>query len=113
MGACARWLARGVPVMMFPEGTRSADGALLPFKDGAFRLAIEAGADILPVAVFGTRQALPKHSWRFQRADARVMVGTALSTEGLTLADLETLKASARAQVESLREQLRARAGKR
>lgn len=113
MEACARWLARGVPVMMFPEGTRSADGALLPFKDGAFRLAIEAGADILPVAVFGTRQALPKHSWRFQRADARVTVGTALSTRELTLADLETLKDAARAQVVALREQLRARATER
>ena len=113
MGACARWLALGVPVMMFPEGTRSADGALLPFKDGAFRLAIETGADVLPVAVFGTHQALPKHSWRFQQADARVMVGSALSSSGLTLADLETLKASARAQVESLREQLRVRTTKR
>jgi 1-acyl-sn-glycerol-3-phosphate acyltransferase len=108
MGACARWLARGVPVMMFPEGTRSADGALLPFKDGAFRLAIEAGADVLPVAVFGTRLALPKYSWRFQQATARVRVGTALPTRGLTLGDLETLKAAARAQVETLREQLRA-----
>jgi 1-acyl-sn-glycerol-3-phosphate acyltransferase len=110
MHACARWLARGVPVMMFPEGTRSADGALLPFKDGAFRLAIETGADVLPVAVFGTRQALPKYSWRFQQADARVKVGTALPTKGLTLADLETLKSAARAQVEALREQLRASA---
>jgi 1-acyl-sn-glycerol-3-phosphate acyltransferase len=110
MAACARWLARGMPVMMFPEGTRSADGELLPFKDGAFRLAIETGADVLPIAVFGTHQALPKNSWRFQHADARVRVGTALSTQGLTLADVESLKASARAQVEALREQLRGEA---
>jgi 1-acyl-sn-glycerol-3-phosphate acyltransferase len=108
MALCARWLARGMPVMIFPEGTRSSEGGLLPFKDGAFRLAIETGADILPVAVFGTRAALPKHSWRFQNAYARVTVGTPLPTKGMTLADLESLKASARLQVEALRETLRA-----
>jgi 1-acyl-sn-glycerol-3-phosphate acyltransferase len=107
MAACARWLAKGVPVMMFPEGTRGTEEALLPFKDGAFRLAIETGADILPIAVSGTRTALPKHSWRFQKSYARVTVGTPLSTQGLTLADVETLKASARVQVEALRGQLR------
>jgi 1-acyl-sn-glycerol-3-phosphate acyltransferase len=107
MELCARWLARGVPVMIFPEGTRSAEGALLPFKDGAFRLAIETGADVLPVAVFGTRAALPKHSWRFQNAYAQVTVGTPISTKGMTVADVETLKIQARAQVETLRERLR------
>jgi 1-acyl-sn-glycerol-3-phosphate acyltransferase len=106
MAACARWLQRGMPVMMFPEGTRSPDGALLPFKDGAFRLAIETGAELLPVAVSGTRKALPKGSWRFQDAHARVMVGTPLSTAGLTLSDIETLKAQARSQVEALRQKL-------
>jgi 1-acyl-sn-glycerol-3-phosphate acyltransferase len=113
MAVCARWLARGVPVMVFPEGTRSTEDALLPFKDGAFRLAIETGADILPVAVSGTRTALPKHSWRFQKSEARVTVGTPLSTKGLTLADVETLKASARLQVEGLRERLRVLAAAR
>jgi 1-acyl-sn-glycerol-3-phosphate acyltransferase len=103
MGACARWLARGVPVMLFPEGTRSKDGQLLPFKDGAFRLAIETGADLLPLAVAGTGTALPKHSWKFCRADGRVTVGAPLSTAGLTLADLEPLKARVRAEIEALR----------
>ena len=107
MAACARWLRRGVPVMIFPEGTRSSDGELLPFKDGAFRLAIETGADVLPIAVSGTRTALPKHSWRFQTAHAGVAVGTPLSTQGLTLLDVETLKAAARLQVEGLRDRLR------
>jgi 1-acyl-sn-glycerol-3-phosphate acyltransferase len=113
MALCARWLARGMPVMIFPEGTRSPDGALLPFKDGAFRLAIETGAEILPVAVHGTREALPKYSWRFQNAYAQVTVGTPLSTTGLTLADVETLKTSARAQVEGLRQGLRVLAAPR
>ena len=65
MAVCVRWLERGVPVMLFPEGTRSRDGQLLPFKDGAFRLAIETGADVLPWPSPGRRPALPKHSWKF------------------------------------------------
>src|SRR5262245_20915321 len=106
MAACARWLGLGVPVMLFPEGTRSKDGQLLPFKDGAFRLAIETGADILPLAVAGTGTALPKHSWKFGRAEGRVTVGVPLSTSGMSLADVESLKARARAEIESLRRRL-------
>ena len=60
--------------MIFPEGTRSASGQLGPFKDGAFRLAIETGTPILPLAVHGTRPALRKHDWRFGVSDADVYV---------------------------------------
>ena len=105
MRRCARWLDRGVPVMIFPEGTRSPDGNLLPFKDGAFRLALDADAQVLPIAVEGTRQALPKHSWHFGKARARVAVGTLIQTRGRTVEELKDL---ARAQIEALRRGLRA-----
>lgn len=108
MQQCTRWLDRGMPVMIFPEGTRSKTQELLPFKDGAFRLAIEAKADVLPIAVSGTRSALPKHSWRFGFSRARVTVGTPLSTRGMTLADVELLKARAREQILSLRDAMAA-----
>lgn len=55
-------LAAGVSVWIAPEGTRSLDGALGPFKKGGFALAEEVGADIVPVTVSGTRLALPVHS---------------------------------------------------
>lgn len=58
---CQRWLAEGVPILMFPEGTRSKDGNLRKFKDGAFKLAIDSGAPVIPVVVEGTADALPKH----------------------------------------------------
>jgi 1-acyl-sn-glycerol-3-phosphate acyltransferase len=107
MAICKRWLDKGMPVMIFPEGTRSKTEELLPFKDGAFRLAIETGADVLPMAVSGTRRALPKHSWRFATARALVTVGTPISTKGMTLADVERLKTLARDQIVQLRDQLK------
>jgi 1-acyl-sn-glycerol-3-phosphate acyltransferase len=104
MAICKQWLERGMPVMIFPEGTRSDDGVLGPFKDGAFRLALDAGADVLPLAVHGTRTALPKHSWRFGTTRARVMVGTPIASAGKTV---EALKNEARAQIEKLQVALR------
>ena len=105
MNKCRAWLDRGVPVMIFPEGTRSKDRQLLPFKDGAFRLALEAGADLLPIAIEGTHDALPKHSWMFGQADARVAVGTPIKTAGQTV---EALKEQAKAQIEEMLVGLRA-----
>ena len=74
--------------MIFPEGTRSTTAELLPFKDGAFRLAIEAGVPILPLAVSGTGTALPKHDWRFGRSVAEVRVLEPVETTGLSLDDV-------------------------
>jgi 1-acyl-sn-glycerol-3-phosphate acyltransferase len=54
------YLSRGMSVMLFPEGTRSKTGKLLPFKSGAFRLAVETGVPVLPVAVHGTARGMPK-----------------------------------------------------
>jgi 1-acyl-sn-glycerol-3-phosphate acyltransferase len=99
MQHCKEHLERGMPVMIFPEGTRSKTGELLPFKDGAFRLAIETGADILPIAVAGTRDALPKHSWRFGYARGLVKVGQPIVTRGLGPKDVAALKETTRAAI--------------
>jgi 1-acyl-sn-glycerol-3-phosphate acyltransferase len=106
MRQCRWYLEQGMPVMIFPEGTRSGTGELLPFKDGAFRLAIEAEADILPIAVAGTRSALPKHSWRFGRSIGWVTVGEPIATAGLSLTDVEPLKARAREAIITLRHRI-------
>lgn len=57
-----QWLAEGISVLFFPEGTRSITGKLGPFKNGAFKLALEAGVPVVPIAVDGTRELLPRHS---------------------------------------------------
>jgi 1-acyl-sn-glycerol-3-phosphate acyltransferase len=72
---CSRLLRAGSPVLFFPEGTRSKDGRLKPFKDGAFELAVEHGVPLIPIAVHGTGRALPKHGLVLrEHVDARVEV---------------------------------------
>jgi 1-acyl-sn-glycerol-3-phosphate acyltransferase len=78
------YLARGMSVMMFPEGTRSTKGTMLPFKSGAFRLALEAGVPVLPIAVSGTAHGMPKGGpWvRPCRATARILEPVVLEGAG-------------------------------
>lgn len=61
--ACRRELEDGVPILMFPEGTRSEDGMVRPFKDGAFQLAVDTDSPVYPIILAGTRDALPKHGF--------------------------------------------------
>jgi len=60
---CERTLHEGSSLVMFPEGTRSPDGRLREFKPGAFALAQRARVPILPIAIEGTAQALPKRGF--------------------------------------------------
>jgi 1-acyl-sn-glycerol-3-phosphate acyltransferase len=75
MAHCRAHLEAGSPVLIFPEGTRSQDGALQPFKDGAFRLAREVGCPVIPIALSGTFTTLPKHGFVLRQVmRARVQV---------------------------------------
>lgn len=97
LAQCSRLLEQGNPVLFFPEGTRSQDGRLRPFKDGAFELAMEHGVPLIPVAVHGTARALPKHGMVLkEHVDAHVAILPALDP-----ADF--------AQVADLRDEVRAR----
>lgn len=96
-----------VSVMIFPEGTRSPTADLLPFKDGAFRLAIEAGVPILPMVVHGTGTALPKHGWRFGRSNAEVRVLEPIETTGMTVADVPALRERVRTLIAQVRDEMR------
>jgi 1-acyl-sn-glycerol-3-phosphate acyltransferase len=106
---CRTVLKNRVSVMVFPEGTRSPTADMLPFKDGAFRLAIDAGVPILPLAVTGTGTALPKHGWRFGRSVAEVRVLEPIETTGLTGKDVPALREQVRARILEARDALRAK----
>jgi 1-acyl-sn-glycerol-3-phosphate acyltransferase len=92
-------LAGRCSVMFMPEGTRSKDGRVRRFQDGAFRLAIEAGVPVLPLAIDGTAGALPKHGWQFGQADVRLHVFAPVPTAGLTPDDAPALRERVRQQI--------------
>jgi enolase len=70
--------------VFFPEGTRTETGALLPFKKGAFVLALQLSVPVIPVAVIGGRQIMPKHSFRIRRGRMRVVIGEPIPVEGMS-----------------------------
>ncbi len=109
MKRAAFYLEHGMPVLIFPEGTRSTSGEMLPFKDGAFRLAIEQKAHIVPIAVAGTVGALKRGDWKPGVARGTSLVGEPISTEGMTLSDVSLLKEQTRASISGLRTLLRER----
>ena len=108
---CRDRLAKKVSVMIFPEGTRSKTQEMLPFKDGAFRLAIETQAPVLPIAVAGTRNAMAKGTFRFLRARALAQVLEPIDTTGMTMDDIGRLKQMARERIDTGRRALAAELG--
>ena len=111
INACRDRLRKRVSVMIFPEGTRSKTNDLLPFKDGAFRLAVEAGVPILPIAVAGTRHGMAKGTFQFRRAHARCHVLEPIETAGLSLSDVPKLRERVRELIDDARRGLQAELG--
>jgi 1-acyl-sn-glycerol-3-phosphate acyltransferase len=106
LAECRDRLSRRVSVMIFPEGTRSHTEDLLPFKDGAFQLAIEAHVPILPIAIAGTRACMAKGSFAFRHAHAKARVLAPIATDGLTLDDVSSLRDRTRATIDAARRAL-------
>ncbi len=108
MQRAREYLDMGVSVLFFPEGTRSEDGNVKPFKRGAFKLAIDAQVDVLPFGIAGTKDALPKGTWKYSDdyAYMKINVGHPISTRGMTEADTERLIEMSREAVIALKEEL-------
>ncbi len=92
----ARRIAKGVNVIIFPEGTRSATGDLQPFKSGGFHLAIQAQVPILPATVSGSRVITPKRSLRVESGTVKIVYAKPIPTAGLSIDDRENLKEQVR-----------------
>ena len=87
-----KYLEQKCSVMFFPEGTRSPDGRVGKFNDGAFHLAIKAQVSMLPIAIEGSYGCLPKKSWKFGKpSDVYVRVLPEIETKGMKTAHVGEL----------------------
>ncbi|MFN8011998.1 MAG: lysophospholipid acyltransferase family protein [Holophagaceae bacterium] len=98
--AAAKRIHDGQSIAAFPEGTRSTDGRLLPFKKGVFNLALEAGVPLVPFAIHGGAAVLPKGDWRVAGEDYVIRVGPPL--EVVPGEDAESLRTRAERAVRAL-----------
>jgi 1-acyl-sn-glycerol-3-phosphate acyltransferase len=100
--AGARSLQAGNSFLIFPEGTRSRNEEMLPFKKGGFIMAIKAGAPVVPVAIQGGRAAMERGSWIIRPATVRIYVGRPIETAGMTVDDRDVLIEGVRSAIGAL-----------
>lgn len=87
----ARKIREGKSVMSFPEGTRSADGTIKPFKQGMFHLAIMSGVPIVPVTIIGARDIMPKRSLRVKPGKITMVIDKPIDVRGYTIENRQEL----------------------
>ena len=94
-------LRRGKSYVVYPEGTRSPDGRMLPFKKGAFMMALDAGVPVVPVTISGGTQIMPKAQVKVHPSTVRITVHEPLSTKGYSKQNISELMERARAKIHS------------
>ena len=92
LNKAAQRIREGVSVVVFPEGTRTEDGNLLPFKGGGFVLAIKSTAPIVPTAIRGTFMVKPRGSFWIHPRTVYIHLGTPIETKGYKTRDKDILK---------------------
>ena len=105
LGAGVRALRSGMPLFVFPEGSRTPDGPIQPFLAGAAFLAIRAQVPLVPIALSGVYDLLPIHTRHFYPGDIIMSVGEPISTSGITIRQTDELNARLRGAIEQLRQE--------
>lgn len=100
LGRAAQNIREGTSVLIFPEGTRSYDGALLPFKSGGFILAVDAGVPIVPMAVHGTYHVMPKGRKIIRRQAVHLVVQPPIDAKSYTRKTKNELMESVQAAIQ-------------
>ncbi len=96
MHEAAERVKKGVSVLIFPEGTRSMDGRLQPFRKGGFHLALMSGCDLVPIAILNSRDINPKGSFRIRKGAFKMRIGDPIPIGGYSKRDIDRLMKQAR-----------------
>lgn len=102
LGAGVKALRSGMPLFVFPEGSRTPDGGLQPFLSGAAFLAIRAQVPLVPIALSGVYDLLPMHTRHFYPGELTMTVGEPIDTTGLHMRQAEELTARLRTAIEAM-----------
>ncbi len=100
--AASKTVHSGMPLLVFPEGGRSADGQVKPFLSGAFYVAIKAGVPVVPMAIVGTFEAAPMNSFVIKPRPLTLLVGEPVSTKEFNPRAMDQLAAITQKAVEDL-----------
>jgi len=95
-------LRNGMPLVIFPEGGRSADGHMRDFMGGAFYMAIKAQAPVVPIVLVGTNELLPMNSFHLRPGSVEMIVGEPISTKGMVPRDMDKLATRVREVMTSM-----------
>ena len=96
MDEAARKIREGMSVVIFPEGSRSPDGLIQPFKKGGFTLAIKSKVPIVPIAISGSREIMPKDRLTASAGEIRMLIGPPIEIQHYSLKDREALMSKVR-----------------
>jgi 1-acyl-sn-glycerol-3-phosphate acyltransferase len=91
MNEAARKIREGMSVIVFPEGSRSPDGSIQPFKKGGFTLAIKSKVPIVPIAITGSREIMPKEGLTATSGEIRIRMDHPIHTQHCSLKDRKPL----------------------
>lgn len=95
-------LKQDLSVVIFPEGSRSRNGQIKPFFNGAFYMATKAEVDVVPLTIVGTYEVLPMNTFHIQPRRLKLLIGERISTAGMTTHDLETLAEKTKSAIEQM-----------
>ena len=91
MNEAARKIREGMSVVIFPEGSRSPNGSIQPFRKGGFTLAIKSQVPIVPIAIAGSWEIMPKDTWRLAAGNIRMRIGDPVETRQYSLRERKIL----------------------
>jgi 1-acyl-sn-glycerol-3-phosphate acyltransferase len=106
LARAAAQIRAGASILVFPEGTRSRDGEILPFKRGPFLLALQAGVPVVPVAIEGSGQVCPAGRFRIRPGEVRLAIGAPIATAGRPRQARDQLMQEVRAALVDLHRQI-------